>query len=277
MKAPTRVICLVSLAALAGVLIGASLGQPMIAAAQGPQPQITPTLTPTLTVTPSPVPAETPTITPRPYNGLPVSVEALDERRLVGDLYLINPAGPTVLLQHQLYTDRSSWDGVLGSLLGAGINVLNVDVRGYGATGGGFDWDMAANDVVVWLEWLRSTGWVRSDTTATMGSSMGSSLAILGCARDALCRTAIGISPGWSYQGLEIEPAFTTLLGERPVLLVYAEWDGWPARGVPMMVEAATNPVTVQRYPRNQHGMDLFAWHDDLIGLVIDWLYTNAG
>ncbi len=61
--------------------------------------------------------------------------------------------------------------------------------------------------------------------------------------------------------------------GARPVLLVYTARDAWPRRGVPCMVAAATNPVTVQRYAGNAHGVDLL-WSEGetLLPLILDWL-----
>jgi pimeloyl-ACP methyl ester carboxylesterase len=202
-----------------------------------------------------------------------VEVETTDGLTLVGDFYLLDPQGPTVLLLHQLYTTRASWEGLIPSLLDAGYNVLAVDLRGHGATRGGLDWNRAVTDVQVWLDWLRSVAGVRGDAISLIGSSMGSSLALLGCANDADCRTAIAISPGWSYQGLSVEEVFTSKLGSREVFLIYAARDRWPRLGVPKMVEAAPGQVSVQEYRGNAHGIMLLDIEGEtLIPLIIEWL-----
>jgi pimeloyl-ACP methyl ester carboxylesterase len=180
------------------------------------------------------------------------------------------------LLLHQLYTDRHSWEPlVIPALLAAGYNALAVDVRGHGETFGTINWGRAISDVQVWTDWLRSTG--VNNTIFLMGSSMGSTLALVGCGDDPFCQGVIAISPGWGYYEVSVERTFTTLLGERPVLIVYAARDPWPAYGVPKMVEAATGDVVVIQYPGSAHGMDLFSANETLIPSILAWLNTHTG
>ena len=206
-----------------------------------------------------------------------VTAEAPDGLVLEGDFYLVDANHPTVLLLHQLYTTRKSWQIVIDDLLGSGFNVLAVDVRGYGKTRGGINWQKAVADVQVWLNWLRDSGGVRGDAISTMGSSMGSTLALLGCAHDLACRTAIALSPGWNYYNITLEEAFANQFGARQVMLVYAQRDRWPALGMPTILESATNEVTALEYPGNTHGMNLFRTEGDtLIPIIIDWLNRHG-
>lgn len=219
--------------------------------------------------------AQTPS--PTPGNPHTVSIEATDGWALVGDLYVVDRANPTVLLLHQLYTTRASWNMILPALLDAGYNVLAVDVRGHGDTGGGINWPQAVQDVQTWLDWLRGGVGVRPDAISTMGASMGSSLALLGCANDPACRTAVAISPGWNYYDLNLRDAFVGGLANRPVLLIYAIRDYWPRIGVPRLLEVAAGPVTVETLPQNAHGMDLLYIYDTtLIPRIIEWLNTHG-
>ena len=202
-----------------------------------------------------------------------VEVEAADGLILVGDFINLGESRPTVLLLHQLYTTRTSWSPLVWPLAEAGFNVLVVDLRGFGDTRGAIDWMKAVEDVQVWLDWLREQPGVHPDMISTLGSSMGSSLALVGCANDARCRTAIALSPGWDYYRVETAGAFGEDFGERPVLLVYSERDRWPSLGIPRILETATNPVELLAYPGNDHGMTLFdTYEDTLILRIIDWL-----
>jgi pimeloyl-ACP methyl ester carboxylesterase len=207
-----------------------------------------------------------------------VETQAADGITLKGDFYLVDLQRPTVLLLHQLYTTRASWQDGIGVLTGAGFNVLAVDVRGSGETGGKINWPMAVQDVGTWMAWLRNSAGVRGDAISTMGSSMGSTLAILGCANDGACRTAIALSPGWSYSGISIEPALTGLMVNRPFLVVYGKRDRWPALGVPRMTKAAPDLVVTSVLAGNKHGMDLLAQnHDAIWATVLDWLANHGG
>lgn len=214
---------------------------------------------------------DTPTPSPAPYWPLTLTIQATDGQPLAADLFLLGPANPTVILLHQLYTDRTTWGDLPGSLLAAGFNVLAVDVRGHGVTGGSINWNMAVNDVSAWIAWTQSVG--MHGAISTLGSSMGSTLALVGCANDPACHTAVAISPGWSYYGVSVQNAFAQDFGARPALLVYAANDFWPAVGIPKMLDAAANPVEVEEYAGNAHGLDLIAFEaDTLIPAVVTWL-----
>jgi alpha-beta hydrolase superfamily lysophospholipase len=207
---------------------------------------------------------------------LAVQVEAADSLLLAGDLYLIDPARPTILLIHEMYTDRTSWGMLIDPLIWAGYNVLTIDQRGHGATGGSVNWWQSADqDIPLWITWLRDVIGVRPDAISCIGSSMGASIALEGCSLDPATRTVIALSPGWRYHGVNVNASFYEKFGARPVLLVYAKNDFWPAYGIPLMLDIATNPVTVHEFPGSAHGMLLFeAYHDELIALIIEWLNT---
>jgi len=248
------------------------VGVPAAYAQDGGTPPATPTPSPT--VDPA-LPVTDPVWPPVPVYIMPVTTPAEDDLTLVGDLYLLDAARPTVLLLHQLYADRHSWVAdVIPALLTAGYNALAVDVRGHGQTWGSVNWERAITDTQAWIDWMRANN---LNAVVLMGSSMGSTLAITGCANDPFCLGAIAISPGWNYYQINLEAAFAEQLGTRPVLVVYAERDYWPAVGVPLMVEAATGPVEVLTFPGNAHGMDLFSTEDTLMPEIVTWLIGHAG
>lgn len=210
---------------------------------------------------------------PLPVAAQIVETRAQDHWRLYGDFYLVDPERPTVLLLHEMYTDRSSWNPLLPPLLENGYNILAVDIRGWGSTRGAINWSRAIDDVGIWMTWLREEAGVNPELIHTMGSSMGSTLAIRGCANDEFCRSAIAISPGWSYYGYSVEEAIAI----KPVLAIYAERDRWPALGVPEMSETSPDTVSVQMYPGNQHGMLLVEEQfESITDLILDWLAAHS-
>lgn len=217
-----------------------------------------------------------PEVTPETLPVAPqvVTTEAEDGLTLVGDFYRMDPGRPTVLLLHELYTTRESWGDLLYPLLESGYNVLAVDVRGYGETRGGINWGRAVDDVAAWLTWLREVGGVRPDAISTLGSSMGSTLAIVGCAQDEFCRGAIAISPGWSYYGISLAEH----LAAKPVLVIYAERDRWPALGIDDMREAAPETLAEHVYAGNAHGMNLVEeeW-ETVVPVLLEWLAARGG
>jgi dienelactone hydrolase len=61
---------------------------------------------------------------------------APDGVKLKVTCYSAGKAGPGVLLMHQCNRDRKTWDSLATQLSRAGINVLTVDNRGFGESGG---------------------------------------------------------------------------------------------------------------------------------------------
>jgi pimeloyl-ACP methyl ester carboxylesterase len=227
-------------------------------------------------------PADVPTPEPLPtaqVDPVRVVAQAEDGLPLRGDLYIVDPNRPTVLLLHQLYTTRRSWADTIPFLLGAHYNVLAVDLRGYGITGGRLNWQAAIGDVQTWLNWLRLEGGVRGDAISIMGSSMGSALAVRGCAQDIACRTAIAISPGREYYGVNILEALAEGMAGRRTLIIYAERDRYPALGMPDIIEAApegTLEIIIQM--GNTHGMALLQRDaDTLYRAILGWLAQHGG
>lgn len=203
-----------------------------------------------------------------------VEITAEDGLTLVGDWYLRDGNAPTVLLLHELYTTRTSWEESIATLAGVGFNVLAVDVRGYGETRGRINWPQAVHDAGLWLNWLHDVAGVRQNGISTMGSSMGSSLAIISCAQADFCRTAVALSPGWRYYGISLADHLTA----KPTLAIYAQRDRWPALGIPRMQEAAPEMLAVHALAGNKHGMKLLeAEFETLMPLVVQWLADHSG
>ena len=65
-----------------------------------------------------------------------VDLTAGDGTKLKATYFAAAKPGPGVLLLHQCNRQRKIWDGLAQQLAAAGINVLTLDYRGYGESGG---------------------------------------------------------------------------------------------------------------------------------------------
>src|SRR5271163_4003142 len=65
-----------------------------------------------------------------------VDLKAADGTLLKASFFAAAKAGPGVILLHQCNRQRKVWDGLAGSLAGAGISVITLDFRGFGDSGG---------------------------------------------------------------------------------------------------------------------------------------------
>jgi pimeloyl-ACP methyl ester carboxylesterase len=204
-------------------------------------------------------------------------VTATDGLKLVGDYYAAENASgkakPAILLLHIIGSNRQSWLSLIPSLLNAGYSVLTVDLRGFGDTGGEINWSTATTDVQTWLDWLRNQPEVRPDAISIIGASIGANLALIGCANDADCVTAIALSPGLVYYSLKPD---INQLNKRSALLIASQNDQYPADSVKQMVNSASGDIGARIYPGSVHGTHLFEgsdkMRDGLIAAIITWL-----
>lgn len=215
--------------------------------------------------------AQQPTI-PAP---LTVEIPANDGLMLVGDYYAQAEAAPAVLLLHMLGSERGAWQPILADLVDAGYAVLAVDLRGHGDSGGAQDWALAETDIQAWLDWLREQDAVRADALAIVGASIGGNLALIGCANDAACVTAVALSPGLDYRGVAPENAVVEGLAERSALLVAAQGDGYSADSVKQMAAAAGGEIGLRLFSGSRHGTNFFlteGMRARIVNVIIAWL-----
>jgi acetyl esterase/lipase len=206
-----------------------------------------------------------------------VQVEASDGLALVGALHrpaeLAEGGAPALLLMHQNQSRRASWEPLIPTLTEAGYVVLAVDLRGHGETGGRADWALAQDDTQRWLAYLQTVEGVNPEQLATLGASIGSNLALVGCAANEACVTAVALSPGLDYFGVQPEAAVSDGLRRRSALLVASRSDSDSAEAVRQMAGSSGGPLGVRVYTGFSHGTELFEDHGDglraLIGL---WL-----
>ena len=206
-----------------------------------------------------------------------VKVAASDGLMLVGDFIPAPGEGnkPAVLLMHMYQSVRQAWKDFVPELTKAGYSVLNVDLRGHGATGGKTNWPQAVTDVQTWLDWLRAQPNIRANSLSIIGASVGSNLALIGCANDKDCVTAIALSPGSDYFGLRPKDFIVDGLKDRSALLVASQKDGQSATGVKQFAVTATGEIGVQLYTGSLHGTGILnspVFKKRLTTMMINWL-----
>lgn len=208
-----------------------------------------------------------------------VEVEASDGLLLKGDLFrpetIPAEGAPTVVLLHELDSNRVTYNKIVPDFLAAGYIVLTVDLRGHGETGGRNDWVAAQTDTQTWLAWLREQDGVRDDQVAIIGASVGSMVAIMGCAQDPACATVIALSPVSRFPEFDAETAVSTDLAERSVLLIAGHRDTNSADAVRTLFAVATGKASAYMFPGGAHGTGFFGIKRDrtvTMGVILGWL-----
>lgn len=202
-----------------------------------------------------------------------IELPATDELMLVGDFYVpdaLDAPAPAILLMHMNRGRRSDYAPLIPALLDSGYVVLTVDLRAHGETGGGRDWDLAIEDTQVWLDWLREQDAVDGSRLATIGASIGSNLALVGCANDGDCVTAVALSPGEDYFG--VMPG-ESLVDGLNAFLVASHNDRQSADSIRAFFNDASGYVSTRMYLGRAHGTQLFSNElESISNAIIVWL-----
>jgi dienelactone hydrolase len=236
-----------------------------------------------------------------------VDLKAADGTPLKASFFAAVKPGPGVLLLHQVNRDRKSWDGVAAQLANAGINVLTLDMRGIGESGG-TRWEKLSDaelknhwrgwpeDVDVALEYLRSQPTVNRDIIGLGGAGL---LGVDNCVEAARRHSAevkslVLMSGETFHDGLQ----FLRQASRLPDLFVFSDEDEYPPTQDAMKLLYATasspskklvhysaaedapwlwyEPFDVGRVPAHGgHGTDLFQVHPELPGMIVRWFITT--
>src|SRR5262249_2137018 len=126
---------------------------------------------------------------------------------------------PGVLLLHMVGGRKEDWGKFALQLRSAGFNVLAIDLRGHGMTGGDLAWTKAPGDGKPVIAEFRARPSMIPDKVFIVGASIGANLALNACVDVSQCKAVVLLSPGLNYQGIETADAIVRY-GARPVLIV---------------------------------------------------------
>ena len=264
----------------------------------------------TSTVTPGSCSAAAPG-PPVPKSQPPPASRVVDVKSADGTIlkttYFAAPApGPGVLLFHQSNRTRHDWAEVARRLAAAGINVLTVDNRGHGESGGGFDNWMDRDKARASRNWpadldcvfsyLVSQPGVQRDVIGVGGAGvLGVSNSVETARRHTAAVKSLVLLSGETMQvGLQ----FLQQAAKLPALFVMADDDEYPptVEAMELAYVSSANPgkrlvhysagkeapwlwyepVDVGKVPATgSHGTDLFKGHPELPGMIVDWFVTT--
>lgn len=212
---------------------------------------------------------ETPTV---------VTLTTPDGITLIGDFYAAESPAPTLLLLHMAYTWRGVWSPSIPTFLEAGYNVLAVDMRGWGDSGGDQDMDATIADFPLWFEWLRGQPTVLADQFAVIGGSVGANLSLFACVNEPGCVTVVALSPGRDYFGVQpLNALADNAMRGRSLLILTALRDS-SSGTFPQELVAESNVFEVgliQYSGVGHHGTDILDNREDALPLIMTWLETH--
>jgi dienelactone hydrolase len=215
-----------------------------------------------------------------------VDLTAADGTKLKASYFAAAKPGPGVLLLHQCNRQRKIWDGLAQQLAAAGINVLTLDYRGFGESGGDpFDklppQQMAQIQAEKWpsdfdtaFQYLVSQPGVTPDMIGVGGASCGVNNSVQIARRHPEVRSLVLLSGITDLNGRQ----FLRNSAKVPVFFSVADDDEFPTIVLAMewLYSLTSNPgKTFVHYATGGHGADMFPVHPELPGIIVDWYVTT--
>lgn len=213
-----------------------------------------------------------------------VELTAADGTKLKANYYAAGKPGPGVLLMHQCNRDRSMWNEFAPRLAAAGFNVLTLDFRGFGESGGvpndkatpqqrGEQFRKFGGDVDVAYEFLVSQPGVKRDVIGAGGASCGVNESIQLARRHPQVKSLVLLSGPANLQGRQFLKQSNI-----PVLGAGAEDDEFQGslEETEWLAGLSSNPGNrFIHYKDGGHGIEMFTPHPELANLIIDWYTTT--
>jgi alpha-beta hydrolase superfamily lysophospholipase len=184
-----------------------------------------------------------------------------------------NPA-PAVLLVHSLSRTRQDWDSAAEALTSAGFGVLALDLRGHGASAGGYgSLQSMLLDVQAALAWLKTRHEVNASRIGIGGMHFGATLAVLAAGSDASVRSIALLSPASEFRGLRCEPAMRSFAARSgAAFLVAGRLDPYAARSAKQLAQITPGARDLRIIDETAaNGRALFSAAPDLTAALVDW------
>jgi alpha-beta hydrolase superfamily lysophospholipase len=204
-----------------------------------------------------------------------VTFRAADGTTLSAVWHAATRPAPAVLLLHMLTRSHAEWDATALALNEAGFGVLALDLRGHGASAGGWSEGLGPmqQDVQAALDWLKARPDVVSGRIGIAGASLGATLAVLGAAAEPAVRSIALFSPASEYRGLRCEASMRRFAERSGAVMLVA------ATGDPYALRTAHSFETMGKGARDlrvidgtsAHGTTLLTVRPDLVAGLVDW------
>jgi pimeloyl-ACP methyl ester carboxylesterase len=210
-----------------------------------------------------------------------VKISARDGVEVAG-LWWDKGGSRSALLLHMMPATKESWIPLAEQLFAKGLNVLAIDFRGHGESGGG-DYKSFANQEhqKYILDAESGLGFLREHypdcEVVLAGASIGANIALQAMVNDNSLHQSVALSAGLDYYGVKAEDFVGKLSREQQVLFVGSLDD---LRGGGMdcgyMAENLYTHATCQKekliFETGGHGTDLLTTHPELADKVLDFL-----
>lgn len=185
-----------------------------------------------------------------------------------------------VVLSHMMPADRKSWEVFALKLQESGLHALAIDLRGHGESQAGpagykqfsdAEHQASIYDIEAAADYLWDRGVLHMHAA---GASIGANLSLQFLVENELVSSAILLSPGLVYRGIDTAELVLRVRETQAVYYVAAEDDVYSAESVKKLF-MLTPPGAKKRrevFKSGGHGTNLFISHPELAQTVVSWL-----
>ncbi len=216
-----------------------------------------------------------------------IDLKASDGVGLKATYFSAAQPGPGVLLLHQCNRQRKVWDGLATQLAAAGINVLTMDLRGFGESGGTprdqiqprdearIEAEKWPGDIDTAFDYLVSQPGVDRGVIGVGGASCGVNNSIQTARRHPQqVKSLVLLSGPTDRAGRQ----FLRQSNQLPALFSFADDDEFRDTLDIMPWLFAVDSNSGKRYfhyAKGGHGADMFKVHPELRQVIVDWYVTT--
>ena len=201
-----------------------------------------------------------------------LSLKASDGKRIAADIYNepVDKAEGYIVYTHMMPATKDSWEDLAGAFEKLGYIGIAIDLRGHGNSDGGPDGyksfgdeehQAGIHDIETAAKYLESTG-ARPENIAFVGASIGANLSLKYVSDNQDYKTAVLLSAGLNYYGVETEPLVKKLQPDQRILFATSRDDRVPHNTQQNEKLFSLVPRNTAKkiiiYERAGHGTDMF-------------------
>ncbi|MBI2473886.1 alpha/beta fold hydrolase [Candidatus Uhrbacteria bacterium] len=196
-------------------------------------------------------------------------------------LYANTGQANIVLLFHMMPATKESWNDVVEPFLEIGYASIAIDLRGHGQStmNGRLNYrqfmdeqhQASQEDVEAAILFAKDQGF-SEENMVLMGASIGANLAIQALQKHSSILSAIALSPGLDYHGINIESVMGQMQTNQKVLLVASDDDAYSWYSIKQLRERYASQTASIECSGCGHGTNMFEKDPDLTEKIFSFL-----
>lgn len=214
-----------------------------------------------------------------------------DGVKIAANLYPTESLAGWIIFSHMMPAVKESWNDLMAELQGAGYESLAIDLRGHGESVSAgtqklnyrnfsdAEHQKSILDLEAAVEFLTKERKAAAGKIYFIGASIGANLSLQYISEHPEFKTAVLLSPGLNYRGIETEPLAKNLKAGQKVFFVSAKDDvrsggnnnAEENKRLYDLIPAGAGKK-IQIYANGGHGTDILKSQPKLMNLIKDFI-----